>query len=160
MWRLLPLYLSLGLLTACAANDAKTSTDDSDATPAPAGIVRTTDLPLGASAVMVEGRTSNRIFQSSGISGWIDSAGVWQLRSEVPHSRLRCATYEVGMQLGSGDPGCSRVRWLTNVEYVTRETQCNSATRIHSGRGSLSNADQQLEAASCVRIVVHCEGAC
>lgn len=157
MWRSLSLSLPLCLLGACVATDPQKSADGE--TPvASARIVRTTDVPLTGLSVKADGQLSNRTFETSGTSGWLDATGAWQIRSKVPHTRLRCGTYEVGMQLGRGDGGCSDVRWVTDVEYVTRERQCNSATQIHSGRGIISVA--QFETASCVRVVVRCAGTC
>jgi hypothetical protein len=158
MWRVWSLCLPLCLIGACVATDPQKSIDSSDTPPAAARIVRTTDLPLTGGSVRPDGQLADRTFESSGISGWLDATGAWQIRSKVPHSRLRCGVYEVGMQLGRGDAGCSDVRWVTDVEYVTRERQCNSATRIHSGRGQIPIA--QFETASCVRVVVRCEGTC
>ena len=81
-------------------------------------------------------------------------------QAEVSHRRLRCGTYETGVQLGSGNPACSDVRWLTEVAFVARQRQCNSATRLHRGGGRFSEAAIRLEQASCLRLVVRCEGTC
>ena len=108
MWRLLPLCL----LVACAGTDPKESTRNSG-TAAQAQIVRTVELPLAPPSTTIAGQPSNKVFQATGTSGWVDSTGVWQIRSEVSHSRLRCGVYEIGMQLGRGSPRCSAVRWVT-----------------------------------------------
>ena len=50
--------------------------------------------------------------------------------------------------------------WFTDVEYVTRERQCNSAVRIHNGSGQLQNPEKYFEEASCARVVVRCQGTC
>lgn len=157
MWRSLSLCLPLCLVGACVATDPRETTDD-EMPVVSASIVRTTDVPLVGGAVEADGQLSNRTFEFSGTSGWLEATGAWQIRSEVLHGRVRCATYEVGMQVGRGDDGCSDVRWVTDVEYVTRERQCNSAARIHSGRGEIPVA--QFETASCVRVVVRCAGVC
>lgn len=155
MWRLLPLCL----LSACAATDPATSTGPSGAQ-GEARIVRTAALTLGPPTSKNDSQPANRTFQTSGTSGWVDAQGAWQIRSEVEHRRLRCAVYQVGAQLGLGSPGCSSVEWLTGLEYVTRERHCNNAARIHSGVGRFADIGNTFDVASCVQVVVSCEGAC
>ena len=94
------------------------------------------------------------------MQGWLDETGAWHIGTEVHHGRLRCGTYETGIQLGRGKPACSEVEWLTDVEYATRLRHCNSATRLHAGGGVFSDAENRLEEVTCVRIVVRCEGTC
>ena len=62
--------------------------------------------------------------------------------------------------LGLGNPGCSNVRWLTNVEPGTRRVHCNSATLIHQGGGQSAVVRGAFSASSCARVVVRCEGPC
>ena len=155
MWRLLPLCL----LAGCAALGPN-APSDSNSGAAQARSIRTSNLPLSTSATTIDGRISHKTFQSSGVSGRVDSTGFWELRTLVSHGRLLCGVYEVGMQLGSGNQGCSEVRWLTDVEYVTRERQCNSAARIHTGGGRFQDARERFPILTCVRVVVRCEGNC
>ena len=50
---------------------------------------------------------------------------------------------------------------VTHVpEYGTRERHCNSASRIHSGGGSLPVTRKQVATANCVRVLVRCSGTC
>jgi len=153
MWRLLPLCL----LVACVATDPNRSASVEGGTGAQPRIIRTLELPLRPPTLIVEGEPSRWTFQDFNVSGWVDDQGLWSIRSEVSHSRLRCATYEVGVQLGKGLLSCSNVRWLTDIEYVSRVRHCNGATRIHTGGGRFLDA-AVVEAADCARVVVRCEG--
>ena len=148
MWRLLPVLL----LVSCAANEEKQ--------PDQGRIVRLVELPLTAATQSVAGQPSRRTFEKQGIQGWLDATGAWQIKAEVNHSRILCGTYETGIQLGRGNPACSDVQWLTGAEFVSRQRQCNSATRLHRGSGRFSEAPSRLEEVSCVRLVVRCEGTC
>jgi hypothetical protein len=160
MWRSLFPCLALCVVAACAATDPNKSSGNDNIAVTQAHIVRTAEVPLGPATTMTIGQPAHRVFQAVWSSGRVDSEGVWQNRSEIPHNRLRCGVYEVGMQLGQGNPGCVNVRWVTDVEFATRQRQCNSATRIHKGGGRFSNMADRLEEASCVRVVVRCEGTC
>jgi hypothetical protein len=155
MWKLLPVLF----LVSCAAIDPQRP-NNGDSGSAQGRIVRQVELPLQPVAQNLSGEASKKSFQRSGIQGWLDNKGVWQIRTEVHHSRLRCGTYRVGIQLGKGSPVCTNVAWLTDVEYVTRQLQCNSASRPHAGGSRFSNATKLFKEVTCVRVVVRCEGAC
>lgn len=155
MWKLLPVCL----LVSCAVNDTQQPLGGGDQ-PDQARIVRQFELPLASSAVGTDGQPSRKIFQRQGVEGWLDETGAWQLEGEVDHSRLRCATYEMGIQLGSGNPACADAEWLTGVEFATRLRHCNSATRLHTGGGQFPQAANRFSAVSCVRVLVRCEGGC
>ncbi len=155
MWRLLPVFL----LVSCAADDVKQPAHG-EHQPDQGRIVRLVELPVVSSTQSVDGQPSRRTFEKQGIKGWLDETGVWHIEAEVHHGRLRCGTYETGIQLGRGNPACSDVEWLTGVESVTRQRHCNSATRLHRGGGRFSEAASRFEEVSCVRLVVRCEGTC
>lgn len=154
MWRLLPLCL---LLAACVATDSTRSTSGGEAASGKSRVIRALELPLQPPRLIVQGEPSRWTFQDFNVSGWVDEDGFWHIRSEISHGRIRCATYDVGIQLGKGLPGCSNVRWLSNVEHASRIRHCNSATRIHSGGGRFFDTSL-VQAANCVRVVVRCEG--
>jgi len=155
MWKLLPVCL----LVSCAVNDQQQRAGGGNQ-PDQAGIVRQVELPLASSAASIHGQPAKKTFQRQGVEGWLDEAGAWQLEAEVDHGRLRCATYETGIQLGRGTPACADAEWLTGVEYATRLRHCNSATRLHAGGGVFPQAADRFEEISCVRVLVRCEGAC
>jgi hypothetical protein len=124
-------------------------------------ILRTVELPLSTAVPSLSGQPSIRSFSGAGLNGQVNSAGEWTIRAKIGHTRLRCGIYEVGMQLGHGDSQCIDVRWITGIEFVTRERQCNSSTRIHAGGGQFSSTvGRVVGAANCVRAVVRCQGTC
>ena len=161
MWKLLPvcLLVSCCVLISCAVNDQQQVASDENQ-PAQGRVVRQFELPLVSSAQTFSGQPSRSTFQKQGIQGWLDETAAWHISGEVDHGRLRCATYETGLQLGRGNPGCSNVEWLTDVEYATRLRHCNSAKRLHVGDGRFSGMANRLEEVSCVRVTVRCEGIC
>jgi hypothetical protein len=155
MWKLLPLCL----LVSCAVYDQQQQTSGENQ-PGQGRIVRQVELPVESLGQSGSDQTLKKTFQRQGIQGWVDETGAWHLSSEVQHGRLRCATYETGIQLGKGNPRCSEVEWLTGIEYGTRLLHCNSAARVHVGGGNFSSAAPRLEEVTCVRVVVRCEGTC
>ena len=155
LWQLLPFCL----LVSCAVNDRQ-GTADGDPSAVQARIVRQVELPLESATVSIGGQSARRVFQRQGVQGWLGETGAWHIEGEVEHGRLRCATYQVGIQLGRGNPVCAEPEWLTGVEYGTRLRQCNSAARLHAGGGVFSSKAFDFSELSCVRIVVSCEGAC
>lgn len=155
MWRWLPVLL----LVSCAAQEPN---DRVGVAPVPDGsrIVGTVDLPLTPELAAGPRQPATKAFQGRDVQGRVSESGTWTLRTAVTHTRLRCATYETGIQLGHGTAGCSDVRWLTNVQFGTRETHCNSATRIHAGGGELPLAKDSFDLSNCVRVVTRCNGPC
>jgi hypothetical protein len=154
MWKLLPVVL----LVACAANDQHSTSGEIQSTQGRA--VRHVELPVVLARQAAGDQPSRKTFERQGTAGWLDQTGGWHIRREVHHGRLRCATYETGIQLGRGDPACANVEWLTGVEYATRHRHCNSASRLHAGGGQLADGASRFADTSCVRVVVRCEGAC
>jgi hypothetical protein len=155
MWRLLPVLL----LASCAAQEPNDRVGEA---PSPDGsrIVATLDLPLTPITSAGAGQPATRAFQGRDVQGEVSASGTWSIRAAVTHTRLRCATYETGIQLGQGNADCSNVRWLTEVQLGTRQTHCNSATRIHAGGGELPLAKDMFGLANCVRVVTRCTGPC
>ena len=151
MWKLLPLIL----LASCTATDHKETTSDESRRDG-RRIVSTLNVPLNLSSKPNTDQPLTREFSR----GWIQQTGAWHISNAVAHTRLRCATYETGIQLGKGNPACSNVEWLTNVNYGTRRTHCNSATLVHTGGGEFANMTDLFEASTCVRVVTRCEGVC
>jgi hypothetical protein len=118
-------------------------------------VVSESDLSLGP-----PDGSGDRSFGARSVQGRIGATGNWTLSAEVPHRALRCATYETGIQVGRGQGGCTGVGWLSAPEYVTRLIQCNGATRIHSGQGTIALPAPGLESVNCVRVLVRCAGPC
>ena len=155
MWKLLPVCL----LVSCAVNDQQPPASGGTP-PDQARIVRLLELPVEPAAQTINGQPSKKTFQGNGMQGWLDETGAWHITGEVRHGRLRCATYEIGVQPGRGSPACTDVGWLAGIEYATRLRHCNSATRVHVGGGNFSDVANRLGEVSCVRVVVRCEGVC
>ena len=153
MWRLLPALL----LVSCAAQEPDDSASEAWSADSPR-IVGTLDLPLTLAPGVRQ--PSTKEFQRSDTEGRVSESGTWSIRAAVAHTRLRCATYETGIQLGQGNADCSDVRWLSTVQFGTRQTHCNSATLIHTGGGEIAAPKDVFEASNCVRVVTQCNGAC
>lgn len=155
MWKLLPVCL----LVSCAMNGQEPpASGDNQAVQG--RIVQQNDLRITPSEQTGPDQPARFTFRQQGMSGWLDENGAWHIRREVRHNHLRCGTYETGIQLGRGSPGCTGVEWLTEVGYATRLRHCNSTTRLHEGGGRFSRTGNALEGVTCVRAVVRCEGAC
>lgn len=155
MWRVLPLIL----LASCTAHEPR-GTAAEEGRPTDYRIVNIVDVRLNPASRPVGEQVPTRNFQRGDTLGWIRETGAWNIRAAVTHPRLRCATYETGIQLGAGDRECSSVQWTTNVEFGTRRTQCNNATAVHTGGGKLAEARGVFDTSTCVRVVIRCTGAC
>ena len=155
MWKLLPVCL----LVSCAVKDQQQTAGGGDQTNQ-ARIVRQVELPVQSYTASVSGRPARKTFQRQGIQGWLDETGAWRIEAEVHHGRLRCASYEAGIQFGGSAQACADVEWLTAVEYVTRVRQCNSASQLHAGGGEISDPENRFSQMSCMRVLVRCEGTC
>lgn len=155
MWRLLPALL----LVSCAAQEPADSVADAPGSDG-SRIVGSVDLPLTLAPTAGARQPATKEFQGRDIRGRISESGTWSIRTVVTHTRLRCATYETGIQLGQGNPDCSNVRWLSAVQFGTRQMQCNSATLVHAGGGELPVTKDTFAASNCVRVVTRCNGAC
>ena len=155
MWRLLLIIL----LTSCTTTDHKETASDENS-PDGHRIVNVLDIPLNLSSQPSTEQPLAREFSRGETQGWIQQTGAWHISSTVVHTRLRCATYKTGIQLGKGNPACSNVEWLTNVDYGTKRTHCNSATLVHTGGGEFANMTDLFEASTCVRVVIRCGGVC
>lgn len=159
MWKLLPVIL----LASCAANEPT----DSVSSETPRGsyrIVGTLDAPLYLSPSPGSRGTVTKEFPRNDTRndrrGWLQDTGAWNISAPVAHPRLRCATYETGIQLGQGNPACSDVQWLANVQFRTRPTHCGAATPIHTGGGEFAAMNDIFEASAGERVATRCDGAC
>lgn len=155
MWRLLPIIL----LVSCAANESSETASGEDQANN-YRIVNTRDIPLDLSATSGADQPLTKEFQQQDTRGWIRETGAWNISNAVVHTRLRCATYETGIQLGRGNPDCKNIEWQTDIDYGTRQTHCNSATMVHAGGGQFEDIKGILNSATCVRVVVRCTGPC
>lgn len=155
MWKLLPFIL----LASCAANKTADTTSNEDLSDN-FRTVHIQDVALGPVLDSDRSESLTREFRDRDTRGWINATGAWNLTSPVVHTRLRCATYETGIQIGKGNPACSQVKWLTDIKYGSRRTQCNNAIVIHTGEGEFTEMRQLFEHSTCVRVVTRCKGPC
>lgn len=104
------------------------------------------------------GEVERRSFEQFDVEGELSATGVWSIEGVVEHRGLRCATYEMGLQIGRGASACQAVEWYNAVQYGTRERHCNSASLVHKGSGTHELSRDQLISATCVRVVTRCSG--
>jgi hypothetical protein len=152
---LLPILLLVSCATR-APDDSVSTVPSSDGS----RIVGTLVLPLIPASSPDDRRPPTKAFQAGDTRGWVNESGGWSIRTAVTHRRLRCATYETGIQLGQGNADCSNVRWVSSVQFGTRQTQCNNATMIHAGGGQLAISSDTFKMSNCVRVVTRCDGPC
>ena len=154
-WRLLPLIF----LVSCAVDQPRQGSDGKSGT-GDYRIVSEQRLPLVFSTETMAGAPRAQRFSRQDVRGRIEESGSWTIRKKVSHSRILCAVYETGIQLGRGAPGCSSVQWFSEIEYGTRQRHCNSATLVHSGGGNMAGLGSEFESATCVRVITRCTGSC
>lgn len=117
--------------------------------------------PARPSAIWTpEGKPEQMEFNFGAITGWIRNKGGWHIEGMVLHNGLRCGTYELGMRFGVGNPQCTDVKWLSEIEYGTRMRHCNSATQHHDGGGFLPDLAKDFARISCAERVIRCTGNC
>jgi hypothetical protein len=124
------------------------------------GAVKRVDLRLIDEVQYNANQPVRKTFADSEYSGWVSNDGNWFIKGNVVHTRLRCGTYQLGVQLGKGSPACLNVKWLSGVYYGTRREHCNSAVLVHQGGGEVEEIKLLVEQATCVRIVTKCTGVC
>ena len=148
----LSIYIIVLILTSSLV-----SADEKQSYP---GAVNRTDIRLISESQFNPKDALKKTFQDGNFSGWLSTDANWYIKGRVPHTRLRCATYELGVQLGKGAPACLNVKWISGVHYGTRKSQCNSTTMEHSGGGEVPEFKTKLNDATCVRIITKCTGVC
>lgn len=99
-------------------------------------------------------------FKFGEITAFVDEQGLASIEGPVKHTRFRCATYQLGLQLGEGKPGCTNVQWITEPVYFTSHKQCNSAVLIHSHAMKVVQFQQVFPTVSCARRLIRCTGVC
>jgi len=155
-WRAaLPMLVAAAVMTAISGCAAPDRPDGASQSGEPR-IVRQVDLQLRPGA----SDDGERVFRDASLRGTATASGAWSVRAEIVHPRLRCASYQLGLRFGSGDAACEDVDWRTGNDFLPSRTQCNNATLIHSGDGSIDLPPEELGALNCVRAIVRCTGAC
>jgi len=91
---------------------------------------------------------------------WLREDGYWQIEGDVAHRSGFCATYQLGIRFGTGNPGCSNAEWINEPLFVTRRFQCNNAGSFHVGGEFSYSAQKNFDAINCAQRVLKCSGAC
>ncbi|MBA4740673.1 MAG: hypothetical protein H2061_06210 [Burkholderiales bacterium] len=91
---------------------------------------------------------------------WLLDDGQWKIEGDVIHRSGFCGTYQLGIQFGTGSPGCANVRWLSAPIFATKRLQCNGAGAFHSGSNYSFSAKQSFDEINCAQRVIKCKGKC
>ena len=94
------------------------------------------------------------------IRAWLLQDGNWHIEGTVQHRGAFCGEYEVGIQFGIGNPGCSNVEWLGTPSYATKRRQCNNALLSHSGSDLDYAAAEAFDRINCAQRLIRCTGNC
>jgi len=124
------------------------------------GAVKIYDIKLNQETQFNAKQPLKKTFKDFNAKGWLSENGEWHIKGIVTHNRLRCATYQLGIQLGKGNPACLNIAWLTDVQYGTTRQHCNSSPLEHVGGGNITALTNILKDATCARVVVRCTGTC
>jgi len=99
-------------------------------------------------------------FRFNALKLWLNNEGDWIIEGQVRHIGLQCASYEIGVRFGAGDPGCTNVEWLMEPLYVTNKRQCNNSVVQHTGGEQGSFIKQDFARVSCAERFIRCRGVC
>ena len=119
-----------------------------------------TAIARASSMLTATGMPDRLDFDFGGTKAWLREKGSWHIEGPVAHQGLLCATRELGVRFGVGNPGCTDVRWLSEVDYGTQQKQCNNATAMHSGGGFLPALEPDYLRITCAERVSKCSGNC
>lgn len=91
---------------------------------------------------------------------WLAERGELKIETWVQHRGLRCATYEIGIRFGQGEPACTDVRWLAPIHWLTSRRQCNNAPVQHIAVDVDQDMVPVFDQVTCAERVVRCTGNC
>ena len=91
---------------------------------------------------------------------WLAERGELRIETWIQHRGLLCATYEVGIRFGRGEPACTDVDWLAPVHWLTSRRQCNNAAVQHTGVDTDEHMVAVFDQVTCAQRVVRCTGNC
>jgi len=141
------------LLVVALALDARSAAADE--------LTRRASAPTRPSlADLASGKRDRLEFGGDEFKGWADRSGDWHVEGDVAHVGLLCADYQMGLRFGKGSPGCTNVKWLGEVLYGSRRTQCNGATVKHSAWQNDPGLGSYFGEITCAERVVRCTGNC
>jgi len=107
-----------------------------------------------------DGKPQKLDFNFDNLKGWLRNKGGFHIEGFVGHDGFFCSTYEVGMRFGIGDAQCKKVKWVTDVAYMTRQRQCNNATVSHAASDYNPALAKVFHQINCAERVVRCTGQC
>ena len=107
-----------------------------------------------------DGRPQKLDFDFASLKGWLRDKGGFHIEGYVAHDGFFCSTYEVGMRFGVGDAQCTQVKWVTEIAYMTRKRQCNTATVGHAASDYDPALAKVFHKINCAERVVRCTGQC
>lgn len=126
--------------------------------------IRRANAPaVPAIAITADGKTDRLEFNFGRNRGksWLARKGELYVETWVQHSGLFCATYEVGVRFGHGEPGCANVQWLAPARYVTSRRQCNNALVEHVGVDTEYQLRADFDQVTCAQRMIRCvSGSC
>ena len=99
-------------------------------------------------------------FDFGDTKAWLREDGYWQIEGVISHNSGFCGTYELGIQFGSGDSGCSNAEWLSGPIFVTQHRQCNGTSKLHKGGNISLLARERFKIITCAQRVIRCSGKC
>jgi hypothetical protein len=99
-------------------------------------------------------------FDFGDTKAWLREDGYWQIEGVISHTSGFCGTYELGIQFGSGSPGCSNAEWLSAPMFVSQHRQCNGSSKLHSGGNFSLLAQERFKTINCAQRVIRCSGKC
>lgn len=111
-------------------------------------------------ADLASGKRNRLEFTDEEFKGWVDRTGEWHVEGDVAHVGLLCGDYQTGLRFGQGSPGCTNVRWLGEILYGSRRTQCNGATVKHSAWQNDPELGSYFDQITCAERVIRCTGNC
>lgn len=154
-------WLALSIAAAgaggCASSGENTDGAREESSGDASRVVRQVAMPLRKVDVP---QGSDAVFEAAWVNGTLAADGGWRLRADVPHPRLMCARYEVGVRFGTGNRDCSEFTAQTPLNFGPQRRQCNGATLIHSSRGTLSLPAAEQRRLNCAEVRIRCRGAC
>ncbi len=99
-------------------------------------------------------------FHYGDITAWLLEDGNWHIEGNIQHRGAFCGQYELGIQFGTGSPGCANVEWLGPPVYVTNRRHCNSALLHHAGGDLDYQAAEAFDRINCAQRLIRCSGNC
>lgn len=151
-----PFRSVIALLAICIIQQNSALAEDTDKTKMyeletskPSGLV----LPNDMKKIVFSTR-------ENAITGWLRENGDWYIEGTIQHRSFLCADYRLGVRFGHGNPACVNVDWFNDVQYATRQKQCNNAIYNHSGYESDSQLAEHFQSITCAKVIIKCNGAC